>query len=98
MIAPYPEPMGEQDLKAEADFALIQEVVRGIRNARAEMEVPPTRRARVIIQAQPEAAAVLNQAGAYLESLAWASEVVTGAITDQKPPQAVSFITNGRCV
>lgn len=95
MIAPYPEPMGEQDLTAEADFALIQEVVRGIRNARAEMEVPPTRRARVIIQAQPEAAAVLNQAGAYLESLAWASEVVTGAITDQKPPQAVSFITNG---
>ena len=46
MIAPYPEPMGEQDLTAEADFALIQEVVRGIRNARAEMEVPPTRRAR----------------------------------------------------
>ena len=95
MIAPYPEPMGEQDLKAEADFALIQEVVRGIRNARAEMEVPPTRRARVIIQAESEAAAVLDQAGAYLESLAWASEVVTGAITDQKPPQAVSFITNG---
>ena len=95
MIAPYPQPMREQDLTAEADFALIQEVVRGIRNARAEMEVPPTRRARVIIQAQPEAAAVLNQAGAYLESLAWASEVVTGAITDQKPPQAVSFITNG---
>ncbi|MFY9188599.1 MAG: valine--tRNA ligase [bacterium] len=95
MIAPYPEPMGEQDLTAEADFALIQEVVRGIRNARAEMEVPPTRRARVIIQAESEAAAVLDQAGAYLESLAWASEVVTGAITDQKPPQAVSFITNG---
>ncbi len=95
MNAPYPKEIGERDEKAEKEFALIQEVVRGIRNARAEMDVPPTRRARVIIQAKPETAAVLKQSSMYIVSLAWANEVVTGLITAEKPPQAVSFITNG---
>ena len=95
MIADYPEIVVEQDRVAEADFALIQEVVRGIRNVRAEMNVPPARKARVIIQAYPEAVAILAAAKPYLQSLAWAREVITSAITDQKPSQAASFITQG---
>lgn len=95
MTAPYPEAIETRDEDAERRFALIQEVVRGIRNARADMEVPPSRRSRVLVQAGPEAIAIIQEGSPYIMSLAWASEVVTGPITTEKPQQAVSFITSG---
>jgi valyl-tRNA synthetase len=95
MIASYPDAISARDEEAEQQFSLIQQVIRGIRNARAEMEVPPTRRSRVLIQAQPEKIAVLDEGSAYIKTLAWANEVVTGPITAEKPQQAVSFITSG---
>jgi len=46
IIAPWPEPREPEAWEAEkvADFALIQEIVRAIRNARAEKKVSPARR------------------------------------------------------
>jgi len=46
IIAPWPEPRPEEGWEAEkvADFALIQEIARSIRNVRAEKKVKPTRR------------------------------------------------------
>ncbi|HKM39769.1 MAG TPA: valine--tRNA ligase [bacterium] len=95
MMAPYPEAAIRRDRVAEEEFSLIQEVVRGIRNARAEINVPPTRKARVIIQADARAVSLLTETAPYLKSLAWASEVVPGPIRGEKPAQAVSFITDG---
>jgi len=46
IIAPWPEPRPEQDWEAAkvADFALIQETIRTIRNLRAEKKVSPAKR------------------------------------------------------
>lgn len=52
------------------------ELIRSIRNARAEMNVPPSKRARVLIDAEPETKQSLEQAQAYIVTLASASEVV----------------------
>jgi valyl-tRNA synthetase len=46
IVAPWPEPRPEEDWEAEktADFALLQEIIRSIRNLRAEQNVKPGRR------------------------------------------------------
>jgi valyl-tRNA synthetase len=95
VVAPWPEALGERDEAAERDFGLLQELIRGIRNARAEMEVPPSRRARIIIQAEAEAAAAVEAGEAYFKALAGASAVEIGPVTDEKPSHAVSVIANG---
>ena len=40
--APYPEPLAERDLSSEADFALMSEIVRAVRNIRTEMQISPS--------------------------------------------------------
>ncbi|MCD6289029.1 MAG: valine--tRNA ligase [Anaerolineae bacterium] len=50
IIARWPEP-GPTDETAEAQMGLVQEIVRGIRNARAEYDVQPGRRIAALINA-----------------------------------------------
>ena len=50
IIASWPK-AGEIDPRAEADFERVQEIVRAIRNARSEYNVPPGRRIGAVISA-----------------------------------------------
>jgi valyl-tRNA synthetase len=50
IIAPWPQ-AGARDTAAEAAFGRIQEIVRAIRNARSEYNVPPGRRIGALIDA-----------------------------------------------
>ena len=50
IIASWPK-AGETDPRAEADFEALQEIVRAIRNARSEYNVPPGRRIGAVINA-----------------------------------------------
>ena len=50
MIAPWPE-AGSTDDEAETGFGRIQDMVRAIRNARSEYNVPPGRRIGALISA-----------------------------------------------
>lgn len=51
IVARFPEPRPEQDWesRAMADFSLVQEVVRSVRNMRTEKRVPPARKIPAII-------------------------------------------------
>ncbi len=53
IIAKYPQPREEEGWEAQktADFALVQEVVRAIRNLRTEKRVPPSRKIPALIAA-----------------------------------------------
>ena len=53
IVAPWPE-AGPMDEEAEAQMALIMEIVRAIRNARAEYKVEPGRRIEAVIAAGEE--------------------------------------------
>jgi valyl-tRNA synthetase len=44
MVARWPAPTGLYSAQAEADFARIQEIVRGVRNVRSEYDVPAGKR------------------------------------------------------
>ena len=52
---------GRVDSMADADFALLQEIIRGVRNARAEYEVEPGRRIAATVRAGGRAALLSSQ-------------------------------------
>ncbi len=66
IVATWPEPRPEADWEARksADFALIQEMVRTVRNLRAEKNVKPGRRIPAIIAAGGQTAMLETQAAA----------------------------------
>jgi valyl-tRNA synthetase len=83
------------DGEAEAQMDRIMNAIRGIRNVRAEMDVAPSRKAKLIVVAEDKVTSLLLENEAYMQSLASASEVV--AMEDKKdvPEDAVSVVIDG---
>ncbi|MGL5767342.1 MAG: valine--tRNA ligase [Sarcina sp.] len=63
------------DVKAEKDMDFVMEAIKSLRNLRAGMNVPPSRKAKVFAFASQEAKDAFINGAAYLEKLASASEV-----------------------
>jgi valyl-tRNA synthetase len=61
IVAPWPEPAGT-DPAAEADMAQIMEIVRVVRNARAEYNVTPGKRIAAAVAAGPATSLIRAQA------------------------------------
>jgi len=77
-IASYPRP-GSRDEEAEADMAVFQEVVSGVRTIRAELNVPQRARPKVLVRtADPKLAALLRHKAQALHALAGTSELQVG--------------------
>lgn len=97
MISKWPEYTEENNFKAEeAQIELVKEAIRSIRNKRAEMNVPPSRKAKLIFvtAGETEKKAML-EGKIYFEKLASASEI---AVQDDKggiPADAVAAIIAG---
>jgi valyl-tRNA synthetase len=95
IVAPWPEPRkleGWENAKV-ADFTLVQEVVRSIRNLRAEKNVPPSRKLQAMFAAG-EKAGLLQEQSSTLAALAGlvASAVTISESIDAKPEQAVTLV------
>jgi valyl-tRNA synthetase len=63
------------DAKAEKDMEFVMEAIKSLRNLRAGMNVPPSRKAKLYAYASQEAKDAFTNGAAYLEKLASASEV-----------------------
>lgn len=83
------------DEKAESDMGYIIEAIKGLRNVRAEMNVPPSRKAKVICYISDEAKEAFNVGTSYIEKLASASEVEFIADKFNVPANAVSLVVKG---
>ncbi len=97
MIAPWPQfdPVSK-DLAAEAGMARIMEVTRAIRNMRAEMAVPPGRKAEVILVTPDEGAlALLEEASSYIRQLAAVEPLQIHPSLATKPSQALVAVAGG---
>ncbi len=77
MISSWPEYREEWNFaREELAVETIKEAVRGIRNARAGMNVPPSRRAKVYVVAKDdETAEIFREGSVFFATLAYASEV-----------------------
>jgi valyl-tRNA synthetase len=81
---------------AERRFALLQEIIRQIRNVRTQHNVPPSKRLDVVIEAAGAAAEILGENTPLLKSLAMlenVSLVAPGA--GQAPPDAATLTAEG---
>ena len=71
------------------------DAIKGLRNVRAEMNVPPSRKAKVICYISDEAKEAFTAGTAYMEKLASASEVEFIADKKLVPENAVSVVVKG---
>ncbi|MGL5151585.1 MAG: valine--tRNA ligase [Clostridium sp.] len=83
------------DEKAEKDMAYIIEAIKNLRNLRAEMNVPPSRKAKVICSISDEAKEAFTLGGNYMEKMASASEVTFIKDKSEVPENAVSLVVKG---
>ena len=89
--------------KPEWDFAqdeeaveLIKEAVRGIRNTRRDMNVPPSRKAKVFVVSDSEKIrGIFEKGSVFFASLGYASEVVVQADKTGIGDDAVSVVIDG---
>lgn len=79
----------------EEEMEIIMSTIRSIRNARAEMNVVPSRKAKVIlVAANLEVAQILNKSKIYFEKLASASKVVVKTEKEGIPENVVSAVVD----
>ncbi len=81
--------------KAEQQMELIMTAIRNIRNVRAEMDVVPSRKARILVKAGPQTESILMANGEYLVALASASEVLAVKSESEVPEDAVAVVIEG---
>jgi len=91
MNASYPRRRPEWDYAAGAgEMELVMEVIRGIRNIRGEVEVPPSREIAAILDcASDESLRVLKRNEGYVMSLARLSDLAIGKSPDTPADAAV---------
>ena len=95
MVSDWPVFTSELEFtKEEADFEKIMAVIRAIRNRRAEMNVPPSKKAKVCIATANKE--TFESGSAYICRLAYASAVETGDNFDSEG--AVRVITDDATV
>lgn len=97
MISEWPEYNEELNFAAdEAKMKIIMDAIRSIRNIRAEMNVPPAKRAKMIFVVQGEAdKATLTEGATFFQRLAGASEIVVQSDKEGIPADAVGTVIAG---
>ena len=95
IIAPWPE-AGPVDERAEGEMALLMEIIRAIRNARAEYNVPPGRGIAAIMAAGSAEPLLKSQR----EMLITLAHIDQGQLTiaealAEKPEQALALVIGG---
>ena len=100
MISQWPVFGEDSVFKAEEDaMEFIMKAIRGIRNARAEMNVPPSRKARIIIVSnEPSIRQNAADSESYFVKLANASEVEIKKEEIDIPKGAVAVVLDGATI
>ena len=97
MLAKWPEVDNRYNFtEAEKQMELIMETIKGIRNIRGEMNVPPGKKADIIFSANNEEAYQAIAAGMdYVKSLAQGEQITLELKLAEKPDQAAVAVTRG---
>lgn len=96
VIANWPHYKEEDNMASEEEMMeLAMDGIRNIRNARAEMDVPPSKKAKVIIVPAEEKKPAVEATREYFVTLASASMVEIADNENNIPEDAVSVVING---
>ncbi|MGB9595322.1 MAG: valine--tRNA ligase, partial [Candidatus Poribacteria bacterium] len=93
MIAPWPKPETRFIDKAlEKDMTIIMDIIRSVRNILSEMNVPPSKKAEILIQASDDGnKSLLSENLNYIYRLANASKVAIEPVI-QKPSSSATAV------
>ena len=96
VIANWPHYKEEDNMASEEEMMeLAMDGIRNIRNARAEMDVPPSKKAKVIIVPAEGKKSAVEATKEYFVTLASASTVEIAKTEENIPEDAVSVVING---
>ena len=97
IVAPWPKEQENQEFPADAAVMnVLMDALKGIRNMRAESNVPMGKKAPVImVPADEKMAANLRQYESYFHTLAFADQVILLAPSAPKPENAVVTVVPG---
>lgn len=96
ITAEYPHYEEADDMLAEEEkMNLIMDGIRNVRNVRAEMNVPPSKKAKIIIVPTDDKRPAMEDGKEYFKSLASTSEVEIQDSKDGIPEDAVSVVIDG---
>ncbi|HEY5583575.1 MAG TPA: valine--tRNA ligase [Ruminiclostridium sp.] len=97
MISQWPQYSEELNFADdESKMKIIMDAIRNIRNIRAEMNVPPAKRAKMIFVTSGEnEKATLTEGATFIQRLAGASEIVVQADKEGIPADAVGTVIAG---
>ncbi len=93
-VAPWPE-AGDTDPAVEEEMERIMAVIRGVRNIRAEMNIPPGKKVPVVIQAPAGLQSQLEAGIPYITQLAGVGTVTMQEPVTEKPRQAAAAMVGG---
>ncbi len=94
MISSWPVYTEERNFaKEEKEIEIMKEAIRGIRNVRTSMNVPPSKKAQVyVVSEKPEMRAIFEEGKLFFASLAYASEVIVQEDKSGIADDAVSVV------
>lgn len=96
ITADYPHYDEADNMQVEEEkMDLIMEAIRKVRNVRTEMNVPPSKKAKILIVATDEKIDAMEDGKDYFKSLASASEVEIQKDKSGIPEDAVSVVIDG---
>ena len=93
MISDWPQSKEQCDYKKEEEkMQGVMELIRSVRNIRAQMNVAPSKQAQLVILAGEKSKDAISGCRAYVEKLAYASDITFIASADQAPKNAVTAV------
>ncbi|AEV67916.1 valine--tRNA ligase [Acetivibrio clariflavus] len=97
MISKWPEYKEEYNFSAEEEkMNTIMSAIKNIRNIRAEMNVPPSKKAKTIfVASKPEHREIVEEGRMYFERLASCSEILIQSDKTDIPKDAVAAVLPG---
>ncbi|KDR93851.1 valyl-tRNA synthetase [Peptoclostridium litorale DSM 5388] len=96
IVSSWPEYSEENNFKSEEEnMNLVMEAVRNIRNIRAEMNVPPSKKASIILVCSEDKMDSMDKGKEYFMSMASASSVKVTGDKSEVPEDAMSSVVEG---
>lgn len=96
ITAEYPRYSEDDNMEIEEEkMNLIMEAIRNVRNVRTEMDVPPSKKAKIIIVPSSDKKSAMEDGQDYFKALAFASDVEIRDNKDGIPEDAVAIVIDG---
>lgn len=96
MVAPWPQADADlENAEAEREMTAMMDVIKAIRNMRAEVNAAPGRKAPAIVLAEKDLKPVFTEQMSYVQQLGTVDTLTVGNMDDAAPENALTAVVTG---